>query len=170
MDIQTIERMRHIWKDARGKYASFFACLEEVRQEVGNEALSDWCIDNLRVSLDNIVKFKIFLRDDDAARVKRELAEAIKASKEQKRRNKEEKTCRRKITDSEHKAHTIAKDIQKGSSEFVLMTIYPLGPKEKQHKCLCPKCGYNMRITGVWVKKVHQFVRPACGTRKRISL
>jgi hypothetical protein len=67
-------RLRALWKSGRDKYSSFFAVLEEVRREIGNDALSDWCFDNLHISMSAIVKARKVLRETDAEIVERNLA------------------------------------------------------------------------------------------------
>jgi hypothetical protein len=82
MDVQQIPRMRHLWKDARGKYVSFFACLSEVRKEIGDEALEEWCRKELLIGLVAINKAAGLLQDIDAARTKSELTSVSQAAKE----------------------------------------------------------------------------------------
>ena len=97
MDIQIVERMRHLWKDGRAKYASFFACLQEVRQEVGDAALERWCRANLLISLDHIEKAAKLLPDVDAQKTKQELALATRIAQEEKLRKREEKAEQRAL-------------------------------------------------------------------------
>ena len=81
MDIQQIQRMRHLWKDARAKYVSFFACLSEVRREIGDDALEEWCRKELLIGLIAINKAAGLLQDIDAARTKTELSNVAQAAK-----------------------------------------------------------------------------------------
>jgi hypothetical protein len=69
-------RLRALWKSGRDKYSSFYVVLDEVQREVGDKALADWCLDNLRISLSVIVKTRKVLRETDAEIVKRDLAGA----------------------------------------------------------------------------------------------
>lgn len=97
MDNQQAERMRALWKSARDKYLSFFAVLEEVRHEIGNDALPAWCVDNLRIGMSVIVQTRKLLTDTDAEIAKRNLAASAAAAKEQARRAKEEAAHRREL-------------------------------------------------------------------------
>jgi hypothetical protein len=68
------QRLRALWKSGRDKYASFFVVLDEVRAEIGNDALADWCFDNLRIGISVIRQTRKVLRETDAAIVERNLA------------------------------------------------------------------------------------------------
>jgi len=70
-----------LWKSGRDKYASFFTVLGEVRNEVGSDALNDWCIVNLRLHIDTIVRILGLLRDTDAQRERLELRDALEAKR-----------------------------------------------------------------------------------------
>jgi hypothetical protein len=83
------QRLRALWKSGRDKYASFFVVLDEVRHEIGNDALPKWCFDNLRISISVIVKTRKVLRETDAEIVKRNLAEAAAADKAPPRRERD---------------------------------------------------------------------------------
>jgi regulator of replication initiation timing/molybdopterin converting factor small subunit len=72
------ERLRALWKSGRDKYVSFFAVLSEVKREVGDDKLSDWCFYELRIPLPVIVRAHGLLTEADAARVKADLAAATK--------------------------------------------------------------------------------------------
>ena len=82
MDIQQVERMRHLWKDARSKYVSFFTCLSEVRREIGDDALEEWCRKELLIGLTAINKAVGLLQDIDAARTKTELSTVAQVARD----------------------------------------------------------------------------------------
>jgi hypothetical protein len=108
MDVQQIERMRHLWKDARSKYLSFFTCLEQVRQEIGDEALEEWCRRELLIGLTIINKVTGVLRDVDEEKTKRDLKAATQAAAGKARREKEEAARKREIEKAEHDARVAA--------------------------------------------------------------
>jgi hypothetical protein len=87
MDPQHAHKLQVLWKSARDKYRSFFYVLEEVRSEIGDEALPEWCRDNLHIRLPVISKSTKLLRGTDAEKAKADLAAALaaanKAEKEQ---------------------------------------------------------------------------------------
>jgi hypothetical protein len=82
-------RLRALWKSGRDKYASFFTILEEVRQDIGDDALTGWCFHTLSVSLSGIAETRKVLTKTDADIVKRNLATAIAAEKAEIRRARE---------------------------------------------------------------------------------
>jgi flagellar biosynthesis GTPase FlhF len=102
MDLdEQANRLRALWKSGRDKYASFFTILEEVRQEVGNDALQAWCFQFLRISLSVIVETRKVLTKVDADIVKRNTAAAVAAEKAEMRNAREAKRKQR-----EDEAHT----------------------------------------------------------------
>jgi hypothetical protein len=100
-DEQRAERLRALWKSGRDKYVSFFAVLDEVRREVGDEALPNWCIDNLRIGLAVIASTKKILIKADADIVKRNFAAAAVAEKAQAYAVREEARLARELDKTE---------------------------------------------------------------------
>jgi hypothetical protein len=74
-------RLKALWKSGRDKYASFFTILEEVRQEIGNDALPGWCFHTLKLSLSVVTETRKVLTKTDADIVKRNSAAAVAAEK-----------------------------------------------------------------------------------------
>jgi hypothetical protein len=83
MDEQKTERLRALWKSGRDKYRSFFAVLNEVCQEIGDEALPAWCRTELFIGLSVITQIANVLGKIDEQVVKAELAAANKVEKEE---------------------------------------------------------------------------------------
>lgn len=100
-------RLRVLWKTGRDKYASFFAVLEEVRAEIGNDALSNWCFHNLSISLSTIVKISEVLVKTDQDIVKRNTAAALAAEKT---KNREEREANRKAREDAAAARQLEKE------------------------------------------------------------
>jgi hypothetical protein len=84
---QTADRLKALWKSGRDKYRSFFTVLEEVRKEIGDEALPMWCIKELRIGFSTITTVAGVLTKAETLRVKSELAEAKKAAARAKKKN-----------------------------------------------------------------------------------
>jgi flagellar biosynthesis GTPase FlhF len=74
-------RLIVLWKNARDKYRSFFSVLNEVRREIGDDALSVYCREQLRISLSIILETSKLLSKTDAEIVKEELAAATRVEK-----------------------------------------------------------------------------------------
>lgn len=70
-----------LWKSGRDKYVSFFAVLGQVRAEIGSDALNQWCISNLRMHINTIVRILDLLHDTDAQREKLVLRDAVEAKR-----------------------------------------------------------------------------------------
>lgn len=85
MDDGKIERLRVLWGKGRHMYSSFFAEVSEVRKEVGDDHLADWCFDELQISLSIIYNVSDILKKADADRVKMELAPAHNVEQARKR-------------------------------------------------------------------------------------
>jgi len=103
MDIQQqAERLQALWKSGRDKYLSFFTVLEEVRQEIGSDALPRWCAENLRIGLSVIIKHRKLLQDVDAEIVRRNTAAAVAADKAQAQKARDEITLARELKKQEH--------------------------------------------------------------------
>lgn len=105
------ERLRVLWKSGRDKYVSFFAVLNEVRKEIGDEALPNWCFDNLRIGITTITKAKGLLIETDREIVKGDLAAANKAHHEQAaaaRKAREEERRRKELEELEHEKKIVA--------------------------------------------------------------
>ena len=79
---QEAERLRALWKSGRDKYASFFHVFSDVRKEVGDANLADWCYRELRISLDIVLMAGKTLTKIDGERVKAEFAAANKVENE----------------------------------------------------------------------------------------
>jgi hypothetical protein len=82
MDNQQAERMRVLWKSGRDKLRSFFVHLSEVREEIGDDALPAWCMNELGIGLSVIARMTATLSAVDGELAKAELAKATKAEKE----------------------------------------------------------------------------------------
>lgn len=74
-------QLNTLWKSGRDKYVSFFTILGQVRNEVGSDALNQWCIINLRLHIDTIVRILGLLRETDAQREKLALKDALDAKR-----------------------------------------------------------------------------------------
>jgi hypothetical protein len=85
MDEQQTERLRALFKSGRDKYQSFFAVLEEVRQEIGDDALPKFCVEELGIGLSVITQATGILHSVDAKIARSELAVANEIAKEQRR-------------------------------------------------------------------------------------
>ena len=68
MDTQQAQRLRVLWKSGRDKYSAFFSGLEEVRREIGDDALPSWCRTELFIGLSVIVEFTALLNKADMER------------------------------------------------------------------------------------------------------
>lgn len=115
MDIQQAERLRALWKSGRDKYSSFFAGIEEVRREIGNESLPAWCVTNLQIGLVAITKAVNLLNEIDAQKAKAALSSANKAGQEQKRAylNAQRKAKEEEKQQREHKKAELKKQVSK---------------------------------------------------------
>jgi hypothetical protein len=71
-----VERLRVLWNKGRNMYAAFFSELDAVRHDVGDENLSDWCFNELHISLSIISDMASLLKKPDADHVRMELAKA----------------------------------------------------------------------------------------------
>jgi hypothetical protein len=91
---QTIGLGVHHWKSMQGQALTFFALLDDVRRQVGDEALGPWCEDHLGINLKQIKRRAGLLKQDDENRVLRDLKPAIQADKDR-RRNSCQVTVRR---------------------------------------------------------------------------
>lgn len=107
------ERLRALWKSGRDKYASFFSVLNEVRAEIGDEALGNWCFDELRIGLSVIMDIRRLLTATDADIVKADLAAARKAEKDQKDRESAARRKAKDIEDQQREAERQAREIRK---------------------------------------------------------
>jgi hypothetical protein len=89
MEEQTADRLKALWKSGRDKYRSFYAVLNDVRLEIGDEALPAWCVRELQIGLTVITSTAAVLTKAETLRVKSELAEAKRAAARAKKANKE---------------------------------------------------------------------------------
>jgi flagellar biosynthesis GTPase FlhF len=74
-------QLNTLWKSGRDKYVSFFTILGQGRTEVGSDALNQWCVTNLRLHIDTIVRILGLLRETDAQREKLALKDALDAKR-----------------------------------------------------------------------------------------
>jgi hypothetical protein len=77
---EQVQRLRALWKSGRDKYRSFFAVLNEVRMEIGDDALKDWCFDRLRIAFSAINVTANILGDVDG-KIARASLKAARARK-----------------------------------------------------------------------------------------
>jgi hypothetical protein len=115
------QRLTALWKSGRDKYRSFFTVLNEVRREIGDDALGDWCRNELRIGLSVILDVRKLLNKTDSEVVRAELATANKAerekakleriAKEQLKRNLRAKTSNKKFTGKMLKARAIVRSL-----------------------------------------------------------
>jgi hypothetical protein len=111
MDHQHIQRMRVHWKKGMENFQSFFTLLGEARSEVGNDALPNWCLEEVGIGFSRVTQIAKVLRADDEARVRQDLAQAREAQRgqqaEQRReraRAREEEQARRRRQREEREA------------------------------------------------------------------
>src|SRR5262249_14494296 len=83
------ERMKALWRSGQDKYNSFFYCLNEVRGHVGDDALMEWCFENLKISITKINLARDLLRKIDAEKVKEDLRASNEAAKQKRREDRE---------------------------------------------------------------------------------
>src|SRR5580765_5065496 len=89
MDAQTAERLIALWKSGRDKYRSFFTVLNEVRREIGDKELANWCFHELHIGMSVINHVIGVFNKSEAAAVKTELAEANRIEKERLKQQRE---------------------------------------------------------------------------------
>ena len=97
MDEQTPERLKALWKSGRDKYRSFFTVLNEVRREIGDAALADWCRKELQIGMSIIVSTTDVLNKADAAMTRKEFTAAAKAERDKAKHEREIENNRRKL-------------------------------------------------------------------------
>jgi hypothetical protein len=97
MDEQQQERLRALWKSGRDKYRSFFAVLEQVRHEIGNDALPKYCVEELGIGLSVITLATNILNGIDAKIAKSELVTANALEKERRAMVRSELAAANKI-------------------------------------------------------------------------
>lgn len=83
IDEHTTTRLKALWKSGRDKYRSLFVVLEDTQKEVGHRALSQWCLNNLGMSLKSILLAKGFLTPAEQERVKATFADALQIEQNQ---------------------------------------------------------------------------------------
>jgi hypothetical protein len=91
MENQHTARLKALWKSGRDKYRSFYTVLGDVRKEIGDEALAEFCLKELQIGLSVITNTANVLIRVDSEAVRTELAEAnrierIKAKKKRESR------------------------------------------------------------------------------------
>lgn len=106
---QQAERLRALWKSGRDKYASFFSVLNEVRQEIGDEALPTWCFDELRIGISVIAEARRLLTAMDAEIVKADLAAAKRAEREQREAEAEARRAAREKAEQQRETEALAR-------------------------------------------------------------
>lgn len=111
---QQADRLRALWKSARDKYASFFTTLNEVRGEVGDDALPTWCIHNLGIGISVILNVSEALTKTDREVVRAKLAAANKAENEAKAKEAAEK---RRAREEERRRRELAKEEEERARE-----------------------------------------------------
>jgi hypothetical protein len=86
-------RLRVLWNKGRNMYASFFVELGAVRKRIGDDKLSDWCFNELHISLSVISDTASLLKKADAKRERDDLARAREHEREKKRTAKDARTA-----------------------------------------------------------------------------
>jgi hypothetical protein len=142
---QQSERLRALWKSGRDKYRSFFVVLEEVRKEIGDDALPAWCRNELYIGLSVITQIAAVLGKVDEVTAKADLAAANKAEKEQKeaevaaaRKVREDAAHQRTVEQAAREAELAALKAKKAQSEVEEKKIKD-NEKERQRKRADPK-------------------------------
>ena len=81
---EQIDRLQVLFKKGRNMFTSLFSEVEAIRRQVNNEALfADWCIYQLKISVNGLSGLATALmEEDDAARIRNEFAEAKRAERE----------------------------------------------------------------------------------------
>jgi hypothetical protein len=110
MDDQA-HRLIVLWKSARDKYRSFFAVLNEVKREIGDDALSVYCREQLRISLSIILETRNLLSKTDSEIVKEELATAMRAEKAKRLAEREAQENERREREAEKEARKREKEL-----------------------------------------------------------
>ena len=96
MDNQQAERLRALWKSGRDKYASFFTVLNEVRQQIGDHNMPEYCIKELQIGPSAIDNITGILSRADAAIARAELAAAKKVEQDRIRQKRERENERKR--------------------------------------------------------------------------
>jgi hypothetical protein len=107
MDISTADRMKVSWKRAREHYQTFFALLDEVRREVGDDKLSMWCYYNLGFGLDRILQISTVLTKDTENSVKQSLAAAREFERQAKAQDRDAKDAARRARELAEADHQL---------------------------------------------------------------
>jgi hypothetical protein len=87
--LQSADRLIALWKSGRDKYRSFFSVLNEVRREIGDEALADWCRNELHIGLSIIHNAAGFLTRTETIAVQKEMEAAIRLERQRVKRERE---------------------------------------------------------------------------------
>src|ERR1700719_2152577 len=102
MDQQELaDRMKAHFKKGRDNFSSFYALLDEVRQQVGNGELAFWCATQLGIPISVIEKTSGILNKIDEEIAKTNLGAAREAEKD--RRRNEADAARKAREDAAHK-------------------------------------------------------------------
>jgi flagellar biosynthesis GTPase FlhF len=92
MTLPNPDRAKVLWSKGQNFFSAFFAELQNVRKEIGNDAMfSKWCWDELHLGLMAITRVADVLSVVDAAKAKAELATTRAAEQEQKRKEREQR-------------------------------------------------------------------------------
>ncbi len=105
VDQQQVLRLQALFKSGRDKLQSFFAVLNEVRLEIGDQALPSWCFNELHIGfsvVDNIAKVLV---KTDEERIRIELREARIAQRDQR-----EQAARQRALDREAHKKRLAEE------------------------------------------------------------
>jgi hypothetical protein len=79
------DKLKVLWQKGRNYYASFFVELADARKQIGNDdEFASWCVTELHIGLERLIKTSNLLRKDDAAKVKQDLASAREAERQRK--------------------------------------------------------------------------------------
>ena len=80
---EQLDRLLVLFKKGRNMFASLFSEVDVIRRQINNEALfSDWCVYQLRISVGSLSSLSAVFKEDDAARIRNEFAEARRAERE----------------------------------------------------------------------------------------
>jgi cobalamin biosynthesis Mg chelatase CobN len=80
---EQVERMRVLWTKGRNMFSAFFAEIETVRRQIGDDELfASWCFFQLHIDVATQSDMAVALKKDDTARVRRDLAAARQAEKD----------------------------------------------------------------------------------------
>jgi hypothetical protein len=76
VDHDVKDRMQVHWKKMQGNALSFFALLDQVREEIGDAALASWCLNEIGIGMSRITRVQGILKKEDEDAVKARLKAA----------------------------------------------------------------------------------------------